>query len=379
MLTSSYPSPSNEYSEGVFFREHAQAISLYCDVTVICSYSVSDKELRLTKLFETKDTFENGLRTIRFEFFRISDKFDAFISTLIIFVSALKMAITSKFDIMHVQKAFPLGLLAILLGKMFESCVVITEHSSNFNHALRSRLRKSVIEFAMKKADKVIAVSRNLSQSILLWFPNLDIEIIPNPVDINKFNLNRNKKKNRGIKNILHVSSLNHNKGINILIKAVKNLERRDFVIEIVGGNNERIRKFENVIKKCQLDNIFRFHGKKKHNEIREYMRNCDFFVLPSINESFGVVLIEAMACGKPVIATECGGPEEIVIPETGIIIAAGDDDLLKQALDHMLDGYRGFDSEFIANYSRDKFSYTRIGKAVCQVYLRCRDKYSLK
>jgi L-malate glycosyltransferase len=98
-------------------------------------------------------------------------------------------------------------------------------------------------------------------------------------------------------------------------------------------------------------------------------MRNCDFFVQPSLQETFGVVYIEAMACGKPVIATNAGGPEEIVSDETGILVPPEDVEALKEAINYMLDNHANYCSEKIAAYARERFSYETVGKLLDKVY----------
>ena len=111
------------------------------------------------------------------------------------------------------------------------------------------------------------------------------------------------------------------------------------------------------------------FHGTKAKQEVVECMRQCDFLVSPSLFETFGVVIIETLACGKPVIATRSGGPEEILNKETGILVPQKDIDALANAIDYMLSHHGEYSSEKIARYAHEKFSFQAVGHALDEIY----------
>jgi glycosyltransferase involved in cell wall biosynthesis len=98
-------------------------------------------------------------------------------------------------------------------------------------------------------------------------------------------------------------------------------------------------------------------------------MRACDFLVHPSLNESFGCVIVEAMACGKPVLATRCGGPEEIIVSRTGILVNPANVDQLTSGLEYMLDHLHQYDPETIAGYTRRRFSCKTVGQALDKIF----------
>jgi glycosyltransferase involved in cell wall biosynthesis len=198
--------------------------------------------------------------------------------------------------------------------------------------------------------------------------------VIPNPVDVNKFKLV--DKKTNGIRRILHVSSLLPVKGITDLINAVSILckKRKDFIVDIVGGTKDRVNDYKKMVKDKGLEDIVNYSGIKTNTEIIHYMQFCDFFVFPSLKESFGVVLIEAMACGKPVIATCSGGPEEIVNKDNGILIPTQDIKALVETFDYMLDNYQEFNSEKIREYIINNYSYKAVSKTLNRTYLRLQE-----
>jgi glycosyltransferase involved in cell wall biosynthesis len=102
---------------------------------------------------------------------------------------------------------------------------------------------------------------------------------------------------------------------------------------------------------------------------VRHWMRQCDVFVLPSLQETFGIVLGEAMSCGRPVIATRCGGPEFVVTPETGILVDAADPAALADAMQHFIQGKGKFDPEKIRQSVKDRFSTEAFLDTVTAVY----------
>ena len=103
----------------------------------------------------------------------------------------------------------------------------------------------------------------------------------------------------------------------------------------------------------------------------RHGFETCDCFVLPSHHESFGIVFTEAMACGKPVIATRCGGPEAIVRPESGLLLEVGDVDALADALEHMFRHAHEYDRERIRADFERRFSRAVIVDALEAIYER--------
>jgi glycosyltransferase involved in cell wall biosynthesis len=115
-------------------------------------------------------------------------------------------------------------------------------------------------------------------------------------------------------------------------------------------------------------DQVF-FAGKRPNAEIPLWMNACDVVVLPSLSEGFGVVLVEAMACGKPVVATACGGPEDIVTSDTGILVPPADETALAQAMSDALGSGGRFSPVVIRQYAVENYAYKGIAARILDVY----------
>ena len=117
------------------------------------------------------------------------------------------------------------------------------------------------------------------------------------------------------------------------------------------------------------LGDYVNFHGAKPKLEVAEFMRRCDILVSSSFAETFGITLIEALASGKPVIATNSGGPRDIVNDMVGKLVPPGDVSALADAIDHVLDHYEDYPAEKIARYARERYSHEAVGKQLNEIY----------
>ena len=143
---------------------------------------------------------------------------------------------------------------------------------------------------------------------------------------------------------------------------------RRDFVLDIVGNGPDR-EEYEKITDRLGLEKFVRFHGLKTKKEVAKIMRECSFLVQPSLVETFGVTVIEAMASGKPVVATDLPVFREKITMGRGILVPTGDNAALAGAIDTMLDRYQSYDPEDLAQYVRRNYSYEIIGKKLNKIY----------
>jgi len=361
-----YPSEDNPVN-GIFVREHAKAVSLYDDVVVLYSRRASAP---IKGLYELSEAVEQGIRTIRVRHRRSPIPKTTYFIYLWSVIDAFRGLVKAGFkpDVIHAH-VFTAGVPAVILGKLFHIPVVITELATSILQHSLPWIARIMLRFAMNSADIVLPDSYSLQIALESYRVHNTMMVVPPTVDMARFNPS-NYQKIYDIKRVLTVAILHPRKGIPTLLNAIALLrgKRKDFIVEIAGDGPNR-KEYEQLAASLKLKEVVRFYGFVSEETKVELMRKCDFFVLPSLWETFGVVLIEAMACGKPVIATARGGPREIVSKEVGILAPSEDPAALAEAIDYMLDHYQGYSPEQIAQYVRERYSYEAVGKQLHSVY----------
>src|SRR5262249_45038271 len=111
------------------------------------------------------------------------------------------------------------------------------------------------------------------------------------------------------------------------------------------------------------------FAGKKLPNEVAALMQESALLVLPSRIESFGMVLVEALACGTPVVSTRCGGPEEIVTEEVGALAAPDNPEALAEAIDVVLSRAGNYSPGRLRGYALSNFGIESVGSRLARIY----------
>src|SRR5262249_11763603 len=233
----------------------------------------------------------------------------------------------------HAHAPSPAALVAMELGSELGLPFVVTEHTGE---ALRRRLERAQIGRralgeALHRADAVIAVSETVARRLSEAGGSASA-VIPNVVDEDFFT--PATTLDSGTPRAFALARLVDGKGIAQLIAAVALLRRSDFPLELrIGGDGPRRREWERYADGLGLRGAVTFLGSLSRDAVREEMRKCSCFVLPSESESFGVVCVEAMACGRAVVATRSGGPEEIVTERDGVLVPPRDVDSLAQGI----------------------------------------------
>jgi glycosyltransferase involved in cell wall biosynthesis len=155
---------------------------------------------------------------------------------------------------------------------------------------------------------------------------------------------------------------------LDILIKAVSLLKDIEMTVHI-GGDGKLLSTFMDLAGELEVSGRCIFYGEIKPENIQDFYSKLDFYILPSRDETFGVVVIEAMACGLPVIATKCGGPEEIISKESGILIEKENPEELAQAIRFVAGNPGSFNRKAIRNYVLKKFGPDTFVASLSEVY----------
>ncbi len=368
-LAGEYPETSNPVS-GVFIKEYALLSSRFNEVAVIHGRS-TDKGY--VGIHCSPPIMEDGILTARFTFgkslFRQSH-FHLYVKGVLEVFSKL-CASGFRPDIVHANYYFT-GVPAAIIKKRYGIPYVLSEHLSAFP---RRRLDRRAVRRArqgMEGASFILPVSKFLEVAIKEYGIKGNFEVVPNAVNPQVFYPSqRVMPEERRERKILTVAGLNPCKNYPFLFSALKILkenQRNGFQLRIVGEGQYR-HEYESLVHNLGLKNEVLFLGRKTKPEIADLMRESDFFVLPSLCETFGCVLIEALACGLPVIASRVGPIPELIKPEHGILIDPTNLEELVTALKFMLENHHKYDPMKISGYAWKNFSHSAIGKRLEEVY----------
>ena len=281
-----------------------------------------------------------------------------------IFKTVKRLCDEFKPDAILATWAYPDAIGSFLCVKILKKPFFVKVHGSDINLYVKHPLRRAQITYALSRSSKVIAVSSALKQRLVeICVPAEKIAVIPNGVDMDLFKpLDQIEcRKKLGLpldkKIILYVGNFAQVKGVDILVDAFGELTRlrNDILLVLVGAGSLDKMLCEKV-KTLGIEQNIIFAGRTPHDSIRYYMNACDVFCLPSRDEGCPNVVLEAMACGKPVVGSDVGGiPELITSTELGILTKPSDSESLSCALKEAIN--KQWDSVTIRN-SIAKFNW---------------------
>ncbi len=275
-----------------------------------------------------------------------------------------------KPDLIHAHNVFHAGRVAKKCVEMYQIPYVVTEHASGFLLNEYSPKQLKIAKKVYQHASKVLAVSFGLAKKIQELCA-IDLPtVVPNVVNTQIFSLHEQIEKQPSF-TFISVGNLLQNKGHHILITAFGEFKKRTnqaVQLHIYGKGTEQ-QNLEKLIIKLNLSEDVFLKGILTSNELSKAYQQANCLVLPSFKETFGVVLIEAMACGLPVIATKSGGPEDLVHEYNGLIVDAGDTVQMADALEKMLLTYSNYNSKNISKEIENNFSEPVIADRLIAIY----------
>ena len=276
-----------------------------------------------------------------------------------------------KPDLIHAQVVLPGGLSAVRLGKQHGIPVVLTEHTSPFSAHLKTAPLRRWVKETLAQSDRVLAVSPALAQQIQAFDKNLEIYIVGNLINTDFFVPVKTERHSSSKTHFLSVGLLTPQKGINFLLQAAARLLQRGLTTFelIIGSDGPERPRLERLAQSLGLKEQCHFTGMLTREQVKYQMQQCDVFVLPSLHETFGLVLAEAMACGKPVIATRCGGPEFVVTLETGVLVEVANPEALANALANFITAHLKFDPQRVSHSVVERFGKDVFLQQISTIY----------
>ena len=287
------------------------------------------------------------------------------------------------YSIIHCHWAIA-GLVGVIVGKLFKKRVVLMMHGAE----VFVLGKNPVLKFVLRSADYLISNSTFTEKKTLEVYPVTNHQVISPGVDIKRFYPQKKIPNLRKILNIseediliLAIGKFIPRKGFEYLIKAFNIIVNQRKITNIklrIGGRGPLKKKYETMIKKYMLNNYISFLGYISDEEIPSYYSEADIFVLPSIidergdTEGLGVVLLEALACHTPCIATRVGGiPDIIKDGINGFLIEQRNFKSLVERILRLADdrelrikiGINGYKSV------KENFNWNSISKKIIKVY----------
>lgn len=282
------------------------------------------------------------------------------------------------FDLIHAHFTYPDGYVAARLGLRYGIPVVITEQASW--HPWMDRfpaVRRQAI-WASRHAAFHIAISRALRQTIADFTGESPrLVVIPDGVDTSVFALPSQGSQVLPAQ-ILFVGVIRAVKGVDILLRSVRVLKDRGRVLRLVlvgesfyEGYRRDYERVRQLADELGLHREVDFVGRKPLPDLVRYMQQSALLVLPSRRETLGMVLIEALACGTPVVATRCGGPEDIVTDDVGVLVPPEDPEALAGGIERVLDRRHIYVPMALRAHAVSNFGLESVSGRVYDLYRR--------
>jgi len=372
VFTTLFPSPAQP-NAGVFIRERMFRVGEELPIKVVAPqpwFPLQGLLRRLRPSFRPPapaQEMQEGVEVLRPRFFCVPGllkSLDGIFLALGSYWTLRGLRRNFDFDVIDSHFGYPEGYAAVKLGKWFRRPVTITLRGTEPRHSRTLGIRRFLLH-ALQKANRIFSVSESLRQHALeMGAGSPDkILVVGNGVDADKFFPLPKNESRRALglpvdaEVLITVGGLVERKGFHRVIALLPGLlaRHRDLRYLIVGGPSaegdwrERLRT---QVQELGLENVVSFLGALPHHEVKRALSAADVFVLATSNEGWANVILEAMACRLPVLATDVGGNAEVVRDGSlGAIVPFGDSTSLDAALDQALS--RDWDRDGIAAYAK--------------------------
>ncbi|WP_026068736.1 glycosyltransferase family 4 protein [Methanomassiliicoccus luminyensis] len=376
IISNDFPNQDNSYIGGIFVKEQVKYLKHHFDkVYVVSPVAHGMERLRNTKHddYQFDDVQVFFPRYINNPLFWNHGRF-MWVNLELRAIESLIKRERINFDLIHAHFTWPSGAVAVELKRIMGIPTIITEHThQTLYKAIRQKNRHFINTW--RDCDALIRVNKkDISQICSCGINPSKVHYIANGYDPKKYHpISMDRARQllglpTDSKIILNIGRLYEEKGQKFLISAIGEIigERDDFICYI-GGSGPLRHNLEQQIVSLGLEKYIKLVGFIPDEQMYLWMNACDIFVMPSLAESFGIVQLEALACGKPILATRNGGSEEIIISDRyGILAEPGDSDDLAEKIHMALD--REWDREAIKQYA-ERYTWENISKEILCIY----------
>ncbi len=378
-LSAWYPNRRDDML-GLFVKRHAQAVANYYNVCVLYIHSDNILKNNIYEIEEKK--IEKDYEII--VYYRPASSgyslFKPFINSfryLKSFYLGWKR-VKEYFgtpDIIQVNILTRAAVPAFFFKMFYNIPYIIVEHWSRYLpnvNTYKGLLRKIFTKIVVAKANALLVVSENLRKAMKLHhLENKNTFIINNVVDTDIFRPLPAVKEN-GAYQLIHISCFeDKSKNISGLLRAIKELTyiRNDFILHLVGEGQDK-KKLESLAKELEInDKYVFFDGIMRDVDVANALGKSHLLLLFSNYENIPVVINEALSCGKPVVATRVGGISEMLSPDCGVLVEAGNEKNFAKAIDNVLNNLNNYYPVNLRKKIVDKYSMQIVGKQLAELY----------
>ncbi len=352
-----YPSrvfPNN----GDFIQRHAEAVSLLHKVSVLHIVSDENCQQKIMPFYENINGVDTHIAYVK-------PNKNPLIKA-VRFYKAFKLLLKKidAFDVVHLNKIYPFGLYLFLLRKPF----IISEHWTGYHNPQVKKIdfwQYFLTKKIVKKACFVCPVSKELQKSMENFGLKGTYNIIPNVVNTDIFFPSNTHKNNTFT--IVHISNMNDNhKNVSGIIKAVSQLDF-NYKLILIGENSS---KYKTVSDTLQISANIDFIDHVSHTEIPKFLHKASVYISFSNYETWGIVMMEALACGVPVISTNTGIINELNKTEFAQIIPIKDEIGLAKAITKIKNG-KMIAKNRMHHFVKANYSNNIIAKKFTQLYIK--------
>lgn len=355
-----YPDQQSPNS-GIFIRSQAVALAKEHDVVVVSS-KVEYRDPAVTEVTVAESVFE-GVREFRIVMPRSIPFFNQVKYLMLSISRASEIGQKFRPDIIHASIGYPGAFVGWRLSKKLKVPFVFTEHTRPLNN-FRSAFHKRLTLEGMKRATAIMVVSKALAKEMHALMGR-EMVVIPNIVEVQRFE--EVFPSNEITTQIGFVGGMNTNvKGLDVLLSACAALPF-PFVLHIA-GSGVLMDQYRKQASDLAISEYCKFYGFVQPGEIADFYARLHFLVCASRFETFNVSLVEAMACGMPVVSTRCGGPEDFVNDANGILCEKENVESLRLSIERMAQSRASYSAMAIKKFAAS-FGPERIAARLLTCY----------
>ncbi|HET6244033.1 MAG: glycosyltransferase [Bacteroidetes bacterium] len=272
-----------------------------------------------------------------------------------------------KPQLIHAHFGLWSGYAAMKIHEKYKIPYIITEHTSYFVEKKYNGYELRAISKAYDKSSAIITVSSALKKEVIKNTHNKEVRIIPNMIDTSFFKPDYSVIKEDMI---FSLGNLIKTKGQDILIKAFALIAPAIPSYKLViGGDGPEKENLIELATQLAIQEKIIFPGNLTRIEIRNYLHKSKCFALPSKFETFGIVYMEAIACGVPVVATKCGGPEDFINQNNGILCETDNIEEIAHAMKSILMNLNSYNLTEMHSFVNRNYSKENISQMLVNLY----------